>query len=124
VEVGTVVSVGVLMLVGGKNGYKSPKLLHLAITLRVCRSFTERPKGSNSIEQLLSVVNRRTEIKFLIMLGETKTLFRTRERCGVGNEYEPVEVMGKRAPLPTIMEEGPDKEGGRGDERIPEWAVM
>jgi hypothetical protein len=22
------------------------------------------------------------------------------------------------------MEEGPDKEGGRGDERIPEWAVI
>jgi hypothetical protein len=35
---------------GGKNGYRSPVLLHLAITLYVWRSFTERPKGSNSME--------------------------------------------------------------------------
>jgi hypothetical protein len=54
------------------------------------------------------------------MLGETRTLLRTRERCDVGKEYEPVEVTGKRAPLPTIIEEGPDKEGERGDERIPD----
>jgi hypothetical protein len=121
VDVGVAVRTCVLLLlVVGKNGYKSPVLLHLAITLRVCRSFTERPKGSNSIEQLLSVVNRRTEIKFLIMLGDTRTLFRTRGECGVGNEYEPVEVIGKRAPLPTIIEEGSDEEGEREDERIPE----
>jgi len=71
---------------GGKNGYRSPVLLHLAITLRVWRSFTERPKGSNSMEQLLSVVNRRTEIKFLIMLGETRTLERIKGRRGVIKE--------------------------------------
>jgi hypothetical protein len=31
-----------------------------------------------------------------------------------------VEVIGKRAPLPTIIEEGSDEEGEREDERIPE----
>ena len=58
------------------------------------------------------------------MLGDTKTSLRTRGRCGVGNEYEPVEVIGNKEPLPTMIKEGPDKEGDRGDESIPEWAVM
>ncbi|CAN6237789.1 unnamed protein product [Urochloa humidicola] len=34
-----------------------PELLHLARSLRVHRSFTEQPVGSNSMEQLLSEVN-------------------------------------------------------------------
>ena len=72
------------------------------------------------MEQLLSVVNRRTEIKFLIMLGDTKTLLRTRERRGALKGNEPMEVMGSKAPLPTMIDEGPDKEGGRGEERMPE----
>jgi hypothetical protein len=38
------------------------------------------------MEQLLSVVKRRTEIKFLMMLGETNTLERTKERRKVGKE--------------------------------------
>jgi hypothetical protein len=76
------------------------------------------------MEQLLSVVNRRTEIRFLIMLGETKTSLRTRQRRGVEKEYDPVEVMGSSAPLPTMMEEGPDMEGDREDERIPGCAVI
>jgi hypothetical protein len=46
------------------------------------------------------------------MPGETKTLFRTRGRRGVGKENEPIEVTGIKAPLPTTMDEGPDKEGG------------
>jgi len=58
------------------------------------------------------------------MLGETKTLFRTRGRRGAGKENEPIEVTGSKAPLPTTMDEGPDKEGDRGEEIIPEWAVM
>jgi hypothetical protein len=41
--------------------YRGPELLYLAITLRVARSFTDKPKGSNSIEQELSVVKRRME---------------------------------------------------------------
>ena len=58
------------------------------------------------------------------MLGDTKTSLGTRGRCGVGNEYEPVEVLGNKEPLPTMIEEGPDKEGDRGDESILELAVM
>jgi hypothetical protein len=46
---------------GGYEGrcivYKGPELLHLAITFRVKRSFTERPNGSNSMEHQLSVLN-------------------------------------------------------------------
>jgi hypothetical protein len=41
--------------------YRGPKLSYLTITLRVARSFTDKPKGSNSIEQELSVVKRRME---------------------------------------------------------------
>jgi hypothetical protein len=41
--------------------YRGPKLSYLTITLRVARSFTDKPKGSNSIEQELLVVKRRTE---------------------------------------------------------------
>jgi hypothetical protein len=70
------------------------------------------------------MVKRRTEIKFLIMLGVTSTSLRRRGRCGVLNEYEPVEVIGSREPLPTMMDEGPDKEGGLGEKSIPGWAVM
>jgi hypothetical protein len=41
--------------------YKGPELSYLAITLRVARSFTDKPKGSNSIEQELSVVKQQTK---------------------------------------------------------------
>jgi hypothetical protein len=64
------------------------------------------------MEQLLSVVKRHTEIKFLIMPGLTKTLERVRGRLCVEKEEEPVEVTGRRAPLPTIIEEGQEDEGG------------
>jgi hypothetical protein len=36
--------------VGAKRGYSRPELLHLMIMFLVCRSFTERPYTSNSIE--------------------------------------------------------------------------
>jgi hypothetical protein len=52
------------------------------------------------------------------MLGATKTLLRTRGRLGVGKEYDPMEVMGSKAPLPIIIDEGPNKEGGCEDDRI------
>jgi len=64
------------------------------------------------MEQLLSVVKRRTEIKFLIMLGETKTLERKSGRCVVENECDPTDVTGSKAPLPTMIDEGPDDGGG------------
>jgi hypothetical protein len=58
------------------------------------------------MEQLLSVVKRRTEIKFLIMPGATRTLERTSDRRGVIKEVDPTDVTGSVAPLPTMMDEG------------------
>jgi hypothetical protein len=55
------------LFVEGKRGYSCPELLHLTITFLVWRSFTKRPKGSNSTETRLSVVKRRTEIRFLMI---------------------------------------------------------
>jgi len=63
---------------GGVERVEVAELLHLTIMFLVCKSFIERPKGSNSMEQLLSVVKRRIEIRFLIMLGDTKTSLRIR----------------------------------------------
>ena len=64
------------------------------------------------MEQLLSVVKRRTEIKFLIMFGETKTLERTRGRRAVEKECDPIDVTGSEALLPTMIDEGLDDNGG------------
>ena len=87
----------------GDSGYRGPALLHLTRTLRDSRSFTEQPAGSNSIEQLLLEVNWRTEIKFLIRLGETRTLLREKES---GRVTVSVEVTGSKESLPTTMDEG------------------
>jgi len=76
------------------------------------------------MEQLLSVVKRRTEIKFLIMPGLTKTLERIRGRCGVIKEEDPVEVTGRRAPLPTMIEGGQEEEGGWEKVSIPVLFAM
>lgn len=43
------------------------------------------------------------KIRFLMRLGETRTLLRRRESDRV---VEPVEVTGMEFPLPTIIEEG------------------
>jgi hypothetical protein len=58
------------------------------------------------MEQLLSMVKRRTEIRFLIMPGATRTLERTSDRHGVIKEEDPTEVTGRDAPLPTMIDEG------------------
>jgi hypothetical protein len=58
------------------------------------------------MEQLLSVVKRQTEIKFLIMPGATRTFKRTNDRCSVIKEEDPTDVTGRDAPLPTMMDEG------------------
>jgi hypothetical protein len=44
-----------------RSMYSGPVLFDLAITFLVVRSFTDKPKRSNSIEHQLSVVKRRTE---------------------------------------------------------------
>ena len=36
---------------GSRSVYRGPELSHLTITFLVVRSFTDKPKGSNSIEQ-------------------------------------------------------------------------
>jgi hypothetical protein len=45
----------------GRSMLRSPELSQRARGVLVARSFTEKPEGSNSMEQELSVVNRRTE---------------------------------------------------------------
>jgi len=64
------------------------------------------------MEQLLSVMKRRTEIKFLIILWETRKLERKIGRRGVENECDLAKVMGSKAPLLTTIDEGPDDGGG------------
>jgi hypothetical protein len=82
------------------------------------RSFTEQQAGSNSTEQLLSVVNWRTEIRFLIICGETKILL---SRKIWGNSVVPVAVTGIMEPLPTIIDEGAGYRWEKVCER--EWGV-
>ena len=86
---------------GRCRGYRGPELLHLTITFRVPRSFTEQPEGSNSTEQLLSEVNWHTDIRFLISFGETRTLLRDNEpeRCAA-----PIAVTGSKDPSPTTID--------------------
>jgi hypothetical protein len=73
------------------------------ITFPIARSFIERPKGSNSIEQLLSMVKQWIEIRFLIICGETRILCRCNERSVNKKEVEPIAVIGKEEPLSTII---------------------
>jgi hypothetical protein len=74
--------------------------LDLIKVLRVARSFTEKPNGSNSTIHQLSRVKRWTEIRFLIIDGETRIL--EREELGPTRAV-PVPAMGILAPLPTVM---------------------
>jgi hypothetical protein len=60
------------------------------------------------------MVNWRTEIRFLIICGDTRTLLRRK----VGdNSVEPVAVTGKIEPLPTTIDEGVGYRGNRTCER-------
>ena len=76
------------------------------------------------MEQLLSVVKRRMEIRFLIICGETKTSLRTRFRCGKEKVCDPVAVTGRSAPLPTMIDEGVSDEGDEKEESVPASTVM
>ena len=71
----------------------------------VLRSFTDTPKGSNSRETELSVVNCLTEMRFLIRDGETKILGRVKGCVGCGIYECPVQVIGIDEPSPTMMDE-------------------
>ena len=50
-----------------------------------------------------TIIIRRTEIRFLIMCGETRILCRCNERSVNRKEVEPIAIMGKEEPLPTII---------------------
>jgi hypothetical protein len=66
------------------------------------------------------MVNWRTEIRFLISCGETRTLLRRKGDKAVA----PVAVIGMKEPLPTTMDEGVGKQGTDVEERIPASLVM
>jgi hypothetical protein len=83
--------------------YRGPKLSHVVIMFLVERSFTESPKGSNSIEHQLSVVKRWTDKRFSIVSGVTKTLLRYN---GTGRDVSPTEVTGREDPFLTMIDEG------------------
>ena len=51
-------------------------------------------------------MNARTETKFLMREREMRISRRERGREGVQKEVEPTPVMGRREPLPTMIEEG------------------
>lgn len=53
----------------GVRGYKGPELGYLQMVWLDLRSLIEKPDRSNSAETLLSVVKRRTNTRFLMMLG-------------------------------------------------------
>jgi len=90
----------------GCSGYRGPELLHLTV---------EQPVGSNSTEQLLSVVNWRTEIRFLMICGDTRTLLSLKEP---DKSVELVAVTGRREPLPTIIVEGVNDQGADMCEKV------
>jgi hypothetical protein len=66
------------------------------------------------------MVNWRTDIRFLISCGETRTLLR---RNG-DKIVAPVAVTGMKEPLPTTMDEGAGKQGTDVEERVPASEVI
>jgi hypothetical protein len=99
--------------VGEKNAdrwrvYSGPELSHRARIL-VGRSFTDKPKGSNSIEQELSVINWWTERRLWIMLGTTRTFLR---RKGPGRTASPTKVTERTDPSSMTIEERKGEGGG------------
>jgi hypothetical protein len=51
-------------------------------------------------------VKRRTEISFLIICGEIRTLCKCNELLGKCKEVEPTTVTGREEPLPTMILDG------------------
>jgi hypothetical protein len=70
------------------------------------------------------MVNRRIEIRFLIIFGETKTSLRTRLRCGKEKVCDPVAVTRRSAPLPTIIDEGVRDDGDKMVDSLPASVVI
>lgn len=84
--------------------YRSPTLLQQSIILRVRRSLTEKPNGSNSTETELSIEKRRTEIRFLTMEGARRILRREKLDEGVCKVCCPIRTTGNMEPLPTVTD--------------------
>jgi hypothetical protein len=99
---------------GSCKVYRGPVLSHRRRVVPICRSFTEIPAGSNSIETELSVVNCRIESRFLRIAEATGTLLR---RKGPGMVEKPMPTTGRIAPLQTMMEVG--EEGNEEGVTIP-----
>jgi len=78
------------------------------------RKNLHRTTSGVKLEQLLSRVNWRTKIRFLIICGDTRTLLRRKFEV---NSVEPVAVTGIREPLPTTIDEGVGYRGRRTCER-------
>jgi hypothetical protein len=67
------------------------------------------------------MVNWRTDIRFLISCGETRTLLRRNEGDKI---VAPVAVTGMKEPLPTTMDEGAGKQGTDVEDRVPASEVI
>jgi hypothetical protein len=77
----------------------------------------EKPQASNSTVIGLSRVSAQTETRFLVREGDTRTLFRERECERVGIEEEPMWVLGRGVPLPTMI--CVEEELGEREEMLP-----
>ena len=80
---------------GHQNGYRSPELLHLTTSFLVRKSFTERPRGSNSIEKDYQWLTYERKLDFFMRLGVTKILFRKKEWLGVERVVWPMCAIGR-----------------------------
>ena len=69
---------------------------------RVCKFFIQKPKGSNSMAQRLSVTNLWTDMRFLMIAGHTNTLRRVKAREGEAIIPCPVFFTAAKEPLPTV----------------------
>ena len=69
----------------------------------VCKSFTKKEEGKNSMELLFDLQNWDIEIIFLFMLRAQSTFCKEKVWKGVESEVELVWVIGRPKPSPIIM---------------------
>jgi hypothetical protein len=77
-----------LLLVEEHSGYSSPVESHQRRVILVLKSLIKQPKGSKLIETKLSRVRAPTKMRFLIKLGEMRTLlsFNGEDQVGMRDE--------------------------------------
>ena len=76
----------------------------------VCKSFTKKEEGKNSMELLFDLQNWDIEIIFLFMLRAQSTFCKEKVWKGVESEVELVWVIGRPKPSPIIMSSEPSYE--------------